>query len=541
MTEPMPAMQPKPAMHPSPEANQAPWVNEAPEAERAGRQASDPEEEKPPARPPGTGNGKAGSPPSPPSPDGQTFEDRVSLVARQLGAASRETREAEQRSWLALFGLTAIAIGAVAAGVIAKSPEFWTAVGSVFYLALAVVITYAAGKLGAVSKTAIRLRDTLKGAEAAPDRAEPAQPQEAAPDAASIALELAGQFEEAGQLTEAEHAYLVAAKDGDPEALYWLGQRYIMKREYGEGELKLFEAACKGNKNAAYLLGFIHREHGQAISNDAYSKMAGKAVIAAYIAGRNQTFLAESGLAPYATPPAEVLKNLAWTLPDYAEFWQAYFASLLRDHDPASVAAVIDHALDKHPGNYTLKLLRLRIRPPWEGEGDADSYPESMRPEVHFHEAVYHIREYRGGDDILLRYAISAARNHDEKLPWHAQFLAIEAAHEYGMKHDQEAAELLERALALGAGPVDPVSLGEVKSLAVILKYSGDETARPLISELIRARPSLEKTLSDDRGPVIEVLVSAMVRGIDICAPVPGSPKLSATEITQFISPAEGS
>jgi len=182
----------------------------------------------------------------------------------------------------------------------------------------------------------------------------------------------------------------------------------------------------------------------------------------------------------------------------------------------------------------------------------ADSYrtfmsyfPEYMHPELNFHVAVKLINHYIGtmnrNIDRELREAISKAGQHEERAPWRSQLLAIEAAYEYSLKNDQKAGELLEAALALKPNLAEPLSSVDVQSLALILRYSEDRRAGPLIEELIRERHKLEYALSrdfDTRMPVFKALLSSMVPGIGIGDPVPGSPVFSVAEIPQLADSA---
>jgi hypothetical protein len=146
-----------------------------------------------------------------------------------------------------------------------------------------------------------------------------------------------------------------------------------------------------------------------------------------------------------------------------------------------------------------------------------------------------------------LRKAISKAGDHEERASWRSQLLAIEAAYEYSLKNDQRAGELLEDALAFKPNLAEPLSSVDVQSLALILRYSDDATASPLIREL-RERPKLKDALSADfdtdseyrpsRMPVFKALLSSMVPGIDIGDPVAGSPVFSVAEIPQLADTA---
>jgi hypothetical protein len=69
-------------------------------------------------------------------------------------------------------------------------------------------------------------------------------------------------------------------------------------------------------------------------------------------------------------------------------------------------------------------------------------------------------------------------------------------------------------------------------------------TAKPLVSELTRARPNLEGVLSEDvedRNRVFAALVSSMVPGIDIATPVPSLPGSGVLKIPQLIDLIDGS
>ena len=532
-----------PAPEPAPEPEPALAFKRAPASERAPADRRADKGEKPP------GQGMDGLPP----PGAGVVGGAVPYVAEQLSHTSSKTRKASFRSFLALVVLTVIAIGAVAAGIAAKSTAFWADAGIVFYLALAVVIAYAATVLGVVSNTTKLLRGVLKPDGSTLERTEPAQPSKAAPDAESAALVLARRFEKAGQLTEAEYAYLVAVEEnGNPDALYWLGQQCVRRRQYKEGELWLLKAADRRHLAAAYLLGCLHRIHGQTVDNETYTDVSYETRIAAYVVGRNEILPDDEQLAQYAIVPSnvksEILKDLADTLPGYVEFRQAYFASLLKDKGKDSTRIAIDKAIDEYPDNDGLRLLRIRLDWPdiYSISSVISEFPEYMHCEVNFHIAFKLINDDftidEGFHEEELREAIAKA-GHDSKSPWRSQLLAIEAAYEYIRRNDQKAALLLQSALALKPSLAEPLSSDDVQSLALILKASGDKAAGPLTSALILARPKLNATLSfyiDGRKPVFKALISSMAPGIDISAPIPGSPAFSAAEISQLVDSAGG-
>lgn len=174
-----------------------------------------------------------------------------------------------------------------------------------------------------------------------------------------------------------------------------------------------------------------------------------------------------------------------------------------------------------------------------------------MHPELHFHVAVKLIYGDRGpgfGEELEeLKQAISAAQDYNGNPPWLAQLLAIEAAYEYSLENFKKAGELLESALkypgvfeALKPHLGEPFSSDDLQSLALILKSSGDVAARPFHSELIRARPKLEyalDTVSALRKDVFEAFINSMVPGVDIGAPIPGSPPLGVADIDQLVQP----
>jgi tetratricopeptide (TPR) repeat protein len=480
----------------------------------------------------------------------------VSLVAEQLGRASRDTRTASRRSWLSLAVLTIIAIGAVAAGIIAKSAEFWGGASIVFYLALATVITYAATQLGIVSNTATLLRAALKADSSTPEQTKSAQLVKAAPDVGSAALALARRFEEAGQLTEAEYAYLMAVQEnGNRDALYWLGRQYVMRQQYKEGEGWLLKAADSGHALAAYLLGCLHRIHGQAIDDKIYTKVRYATEIATYITGRNELIPDGERLEEYgivrSKANSEILRDLACALPDHIEFWQAYFVSLLRDDRMDGARVAIDKAVKDRPDNHGLRLLQIRsdsshVETIRVSHFIAE-FPDCMHPELHFHIALKLINDDHKvsdadlyGEDI--REAIAEAERED-KSSWRSQLLALKAAYEYRQYNNQEAAELLEAALAFKPRLVEPLSAGDVRSLALILKSLGDKASELFISELIFARPKLKEALgsgAESREPLFKALISSMVPGIDIGAPIPGSPALGVAEVHQLVDSADG-
>lgn len=558
MTQPMPSPAPKPS--PAPEQRRVPDPSPEPEPSPASVSQSAPEtasKDRRSAKTPGPpGNGGAAASP----PDDGTIEGIVSFVAERLGRVSRQTRQASFRSLLALAALIVIAIGAVAAGLIVKNTEFWTVAGGVFYMALAVVIVYAATKLGVVSETADFLGATLKTGGRRQDKAAPDRQSKAVPSERDTVLKAAGRLEEEGLLAEAELAYTIAADVfDDRDAGFWLGKRYLARKDYAKGEQSLLKAARNGHALAAYLLGVLHRIHGQAVRNKFYSDLADQGVtIAAYIVGRNEAIPdgdrikelvitpspASAGGRRGAEAGSEMLKSLANALPDFIEFWQAYFVSLLKNDGESTAGAAIDRAVQKYPDNAALRLLQVRFGPRPSYISTAD-FPDYMHPELYFQMIANDVRK-RGPKafEVIADFYISHAEDHEESPPWRAQLLAIKAAREYVHENFTEAAQYLKDALACGPSVAGPLSLGDVESLALILKNSGDVTARSLVSELTRARPNLEGVLSEDeadRNRVFAALVSSMVPGIDIAAPVPSLPGSGVLKIPQLIDLIDGS
>jgi hypothetical protein len=324
----------------------------------------------------------------------------------------------------------------------------------------------------------------------------------------------------------------------------------VAQGQYKEGELWLFEAARSGDPTAAYLLGCLHRIHGQSVDNDTYNSKA-EDQVAAYIMGRNETRLdgklvAECAIAP-GRVDTEILKNLASALPDHIEFWQAYFESLLKNGGIKSARAAIAKAIQDHPNNYAFRLLQIRLDPSEIHPVFIRHFPEQMHPELRFHVEVNLIRKYDGDDDRdlerKLSEAISAAKDDTPDPTWQSQLLAIKAVRQYGSKKDQEAGALLTSALTFKPNIAPPLSSEDVQLLALILKSSGDETTSSLRSELIDARSSLNRALAwnvEDRKPVLKALISSMVPGIDIAARIPGSPALDTARVSELVDSTSG-
>jgi tetratricopeptide (TPR) repeat protein len=533
-----PALSPASVSQPATKRASARERAPAPEWSETGRREENAgiEEQPPVGGPPGP------SAPDAPSSDGQLPAELSAYLVRELGRTSRETRRFSLGSWFALLALTVIAISSVALGIAAKSATFWAYAGACYYAALAVVIALAAKKLGIVSGKTKDLQDKVNESTL-----QSADTQSGAAAVAKAALDLAGTFEEEGQLPKAEFAYEVAARQNNsPEALFWLGQRCVAQGQYAEGELWLLKAVSSGDLAAAYLLGCLHRIHGQSVSNDTYNEMF-KYQVAAYVVGRNETQPDGEAVAQLAIAPArvntEIFKNLANALPDHVEFWQAYFESLLKNDGIKTARVAIDKAIEDHQNSSDFRLLRIRLDSSDFRPVLIYSFPEQMHPELHFHLAVKLIRKYDGGREKGLSEAISAARGDQADPRWQSQLLAIEAIHEYGSERDLEAGDLLTSALTSKPKIAPPLSSEDVQLLALILKSSGDKTTSSLRSELIDARSNLKNALSsniEDRKPVLKALISSMVHGIDIAARVPGSPALDVARVSQSVGSTSG-
>jgi hypothetical protein len=352
-----------------------------------------------------------------------------------------------------------------------------------------------------------------------PKSTEPRASSASARDGDSAAIRLARRLENDDKL--AEHAYRMAAEEDDnPEARYWLGSLYVKQQNYEKARDELQRAMDSGHVKAAYLLG---------------------------------------RLAPYDEylVPEDLAASIAEALPDRAEFWQAHLTDILKKTGKDGVRTAIDNAIKQHSDYAILRLLRIRLDSPhyptYESllsEGLASlwsaHYPENMHPELHFHTAV---RLIFGDCATSLPDAISKARGADSP-PWLSQLLAIEAAYNYrtGVGHINsvfhKVAELLEAALALKPCLAKPLSYGDVQYLVLILKSAGNEAAQPLRSQLIRAQPIFEHALSHSfdgptgRKPVFDAVISSMVRGIDISAPIPDRPALGVDETHESVDSA---
>ena len=66
----------------------------------------------------------------------------------ELDTVARSARERERRSWVFLGMLALVGVAAVGAGVVADSEVFWAVSGSVFFMAAAGIVAYAASSLG---------------------------------------------------------------------------------------------------------------------------------------------------------------------------------------------------------------------------------------------------------------------------------------------------------------------------------------------------------------------------------------------------------
>jgi hypothetical protein len=86
-------------------------------------------------------------------------------VKSDLGRIARQARERQYRSYALLGILAAVAGGSVAAGAYVDNPVFWGAAGSVFFMASAGLVAYAAQGLGIFSEALelIRTRSARAG------------------------------------------------------------------------------------------------------------------------------------------------------------------------------------------------------------------------------------------------------------------------------------------------------------------------------------------------------------------------------------------
>ena len=260
----------------------------------------------------------------------------------------------------------------------------------------------------------------------------------------------------------------------------------------------------------------------------------------------------------------ERLKTVAETLPHNVEIWQAYFSNLLEINGKDRALTAINEAVAKYPANKSMQLLRLRLESPEYpslnlgryGVSSSDklvaSFPEYMHPELHFHIAVNRMYlcandfNYEGFRNELDR-DIFAARCCNVNPPWGSQLVALEAAYEYGRKNDTKAIELLESALALAPVLAAPLYTEGVKLLVLILKspWNDDERADVLkiasMSTLFGARPKIVYSSADEsqvRRRIVRELMSSMVPGVDIGAPILGGPVLGVDDIHQLVADA---
>ncbi len=80
--------------------------------------------------------------------DGQSVEAYKSPLQQELAHVSAGMRRRERKSYIFLAMLVVVAGAAVAAGVVADSEVFWGVAGTVFLMATAGIVAYAASGLG---------------------------------------------------------------------------------------------------------------------------------------------------------------------------------------------------------------------------------------------------------------------------------------------------------------------------------------------------------------------------------------------------------
>jgi hypothetical protein len=84
---------------------------------------------------------------------------------QELSTIVHRAREREYQTYAALGVLAAVAGGSVAAGVFVASPIFWGVAGSVFFLASAGLVAWAAKQLGVLAATVDLFRVKFGGSQ----------------------------------------------------------------------------------------------------------------------------------------------------------------------------------------------------------------------------------------------------------------------------------------------------------------------------------------------------------------------------------------
>jgi hypothetical protein len=468
-------------------------------------------------------------------------EGRASpAFADRLERTTRQTRKASRRSWLALIILVAVGAGAVAAGLVAENEKFWTFAGIVFATAMTGVVAYAANQLGVAATMTDMLRATLKVDGDKTEKKDSAQRDthldkaaEASTKQEGPVLRLARSLENDGLLVEAEHAYLMAAEEtDDPDALSWLGELRLREHNYEDAAKWLNRAKSQGNVEAAYRLGRLEADPDDSTESE---------------------IPAELDEAPRWGP----LKLLAETMPNRPEFWQAYLSVVQSDEGTQSARNVIADAVEHHPNIPALELLRVRLDAsdysstytplswlyfPEIHKADLARFPEEMLPELRFHTAARWVLDDSPFYTDDLRPLFTGAKEAQDP-PWRAQLLGLEAAYEYSCEGQDvtevfhTVARLLHSALALQPHLAEPLSHDDVEALALVLEVAGDEATDPLCYQLMDARPLLRRARGESftyRKPVFDALLSSLVPGIAVTAPIPGS-SVAASQITRII------
>lgn len=501
---------------------------------------------KPPAGPP-----IGGSPPGAESDaiagDAGVIEGRASKeFGRRLERTSRKAQKASDRTWRAFVVLIVAAVGVVVAGWVAKNEAVWKAAATVLLVAGLVAIARAADQLGAAATATDFLRAALKIDGSKGKGAFQGAAHEDAPasqNSESAAILLARRLQQDNKLVAAKKAYELAAdEDTNPDAPFSLAKIYLNEQNYAEGKRWLRKAKDRGSVEGAYLLGSLN-PHGK-------------------LRAQHESL--------------QLLQILAEAHPNHHEFWQAYYMAVrdvkgARDADIAIVRAFLNH-----DGNAILRLLATRaIAPEYtgideevlhtdpeeilnihltkSGELKADRYrspfPEAMHYELYFHAAVKLIHGKPDDSELgeKLKQALVRALQFDARTntpTWLWQVFAIEAAYTLVVASSdrdiRRAGGLLQSVLEMK--PPIPF-LEDISALAVILKSAGDQAAEPLVSEIIRARPGLGLAGancrdSDVRESLFKALISAMVPGVDVTAPVPASPALASKDICDLIGRA---
>jgi hypothetical protein len=89
----------------------------------------------------------------------QIADRPIPSVYHDLAVVSGQARSRERKSYVFLVILVVVAVGAVAAGMIVDNTVFWATAGSVFFMACAGIVVYAAEGLGLTAQ----LLDMIQG------------------------------------------------------------------------------------------------------------------------------------------------------------------------------------------------------------------------------------------------------------------------------------------------------------------------------------------------------------------------------------------